>query len=511
MRKYEVDNNIILKNTLVLYLRMFILLFVSLFTTRIVLQLLGVSDFGIFNVVGGIVALSSFIINALSGGYQRFLNYEMGKSSESRIRSVFSNSIIIQIALSLIIFFLAESIGLWFLNTQMVFPPTRMYAVNTVYQLSIITFIANVFRTPYDALIIAHEKLNVFAYCSIFEVVGRLFLVLLVKYIAYDSLIVYSSFIFIPSLILLLFYIVYCHKSYIESHFNFTSVDRIMIKEMIEFTSWNLIGNLAYTMKSQGLNILLNLFFGTVINAARGVAFQISTALNRFVSNFQIAFRPQMIKSYAYGDTKKTLEMMYFMTKVSFILLAVICMPIFFEIDFVLSMWLGNNVPNYTAIFVKLLIITNCVDAFGAPISVVMHATGKVKKYQIFTSLVQLLILPISYVFLKLDYPPETVMYISLFFTIITQIVRLLVLKIYVHFSLKDYLQKIIFPIIVVTLLFPIFPIYIINNFSSSWLRFIFLSFIVEIVLIILIYVLIISKKERIIINSYVRGKFQAK
>ena len=326
----------IAKNTAMLYVRMIFIMFVSLYTSRVVLSTLGVSDYGVYNVVGGVVYMFSFLNAAMTNGTQRFLSYELGRGDICQLRKMFSITLSIHIFIGLVIVILAETIGLWFLNTQLNIPAERMMAANWVYQFSILSFLISVIQVPYNSLIIAHERMNVYAYVSIIEVILRLLVVFILTQIDYDKLTLYGFLYFSVTLIAAVIYAVYCKIKFSEctSHFVY---DHLLFKRLLSFAGWNLYGNVTCVVAAQGVNLILNIFFGPVINAARGIAYQISSSIYGFANNFQMAVNPQIIKSYAAGENEYMMNLIFRSAKFSFYLLFIIALPIFIEVDFILK------------------------------------------------------------------------------------------------------------------------------------------------------------------------------
>lgn len=435
----------IAKNTLFLYLRSFITLLISLYTSRVVLEVLGVEDYGIYNVVGGVIGMLSFLNTSMAATYQRYFNYEMGKKNEKGVANLFKSSLTVQLFYAIIIVLIAETLGLWFLENKLVISPERMDAARWIYHISIVSFVLTVFQAPFNALIISYEKMGIFAYISILDSVLKLTIVLALPLFAGDKLIVYGflglSIIFINSII----YLVVCKSKFSACQLAF-NWDKGNVKSLLGFGAWGMMDSLSYTLKSQGLNIVLNLFFGAVVNAARGIAYQVLSAVEQFVRSFQTSFRPQMIKSYAEGDYGYMYKLYYSGTKLSFYMLWCLSLPIVVETPAILQLWLGDNVPEHTVIFTRLILLTALVSAYANPTSGIAYATGNIKWFNIWVSGLNLLIVPIAYVFLKLGYGPASAMVVSLVMTVLVQLVRLLVLKRLLPFSIREYLKKVVMP-----------------------------------------------------------------
>lgn len=436
------NNKRIAKNTLLLYFRMILTMLVSLYTSRVVLNTLGVEDFGIYNVVGGVVVMFGFLNSSMASATQRFLSFELGRQDGQKLKEVFSMSLNIHFIIAFIIFLLAETIGLWFLNTQMVIPEARKQAALWVYQFSILAFIVNIISVPYNASIIASEKMNVFAYVSILEVSLKLLTVFILQWFAYDKLMLYAVLSLFVALVIRIIYGVYCKRKLSFSSYSFVK-DRVLFTTLFSYAGWNLWGNLAAVTMGQGINILLNLFFGPAVNAARGIAYQVSAAVNQFVSNFQMAVNPQIIKSYAADDRQYMHQLIFTSAKYSFFLLFMFALPLLIETEYILSLWL-KIVPEYTVLFTRLVIGIVLIDCISGPLMTAAQASGRIKVYQSVLGGMLLLILPISYFFLRLGYAPEVTMYVNMIVSFVVLIVRLFILSWLIQFPVKDFLIHVI-------------------------------------------------------------------
>jgi O-antigen/teichoic acid export membrane protein len=456
----------IARNTVMLYIRMLFSMGVGLYTSRIVLNVLGVGDFGTYNIIGGVVVLFAFLKNALSSATQRFLNFEMGKGNPEELKKVFNTSMTVHVSIAVIIILLSESIGLWFVNTQLNFPAGRMDAVNWVYQLTIIGFIVGIIIVPYNASIIANERMSFYAYVSIVEVSVKLAVALLIVYIGYDRLITYTLLNTVASFLFFFVYKIYCN-----SKFDFCSYERIwdkvLYKKLIGFSSWSLMTGIANIGKSQGINILLNIFCGVTMNAAVGIANQLSGALNNFVFNFQQAFSPQIMKSYAAGDKAYFSKLIFQTSKVSYYMLLILSLPVLMNTETILVLWL-KNVPEYTLIFSKLTILYILIDAISGPLWVSVQAIGDIKKYQIVISSVLLLNLPLSYLFLKVGLPPYSILWVGIVLCVAALIVRLVFLKKLIAFPLVLFSKEVLLRIVLVTVVSLPLPI-LVHIFTTGY------------------------------------------
>lgn len=464
------DNERIAKNTMVLYLRMLFSLGVSLYTSRVILKVLGFEDYGIYSVVGGIITLFCFINGGLINATQRFITFELGKGNTKKLSQVFSSAIQIHAILSFIILILGETIGLYFLNEKMVIPTNRQDAAMIVYQCSIIATVVNLMSVPYNADIVAHEKMSAFAYISIVEVISKLLIVFLLLVIPGDNLVNYAIMMLVVQISIRFLYTTYCHKHFQETVYHH-QINKSILKEMISFAGWSFWGNIAGILYTQGINILLNIFFGPVVNAARGIAVQVQGVVQQFVSNFQMALNPQITKSYAVSDMEKMHTLMFRSAKFSFFLLYLLTLPILFETEYILSLWL-SSVPENTVIFTKLILIISLIYTTANPCVIANQATGKVKKYQAIVGGVLLLILPISYISLLLGAPAYSVFIVHLFIESIAQYFRMYLLKGLINLPVREYLKNIYIPIIFTVLVTIAIPMITFINMDYGLVRF---------------------------------------
>lgn len=497
------QNTTIAKNTLFLSLRMVFVLFVSLYTSRVFLNVLGVEDYGISNVVAGFVSMFSFLNTSLANAIQRFYNAELGKNGSKGITKVYNTSLVIQGIIAFLVVALLESVGLWYLYEKMVIPSDRFEVAFWLYQFSTISAAVVIMQSPFTAAVMAYERMNTYAVISILEVILKLGFALALPYISIDRLLMYGAFYMVLSILTFLSYFIYSKKEFKELHFQ-RSYKKSMFKDMISFSGWNLCGTFACMIREQGLNMVLNIFFGPIVNAARGVAYQVSGALQGFVSNLSLAAKPQMVQSFATGDSSRTIKLMYTMSKLSFIFLFVLSVPVIFNIDYILHLWLGNVVPDHAANFVILVIITNFMNNLNAPLSNVVYATGKMRNYEVTFSVINLLIIPISFIVLKLGAPAEMAFIVYLVMTVFVQIGCLLVIHTLTKISLSDYFMSLIVPIVIVACItLPL--IYIINFYLQQNLIGIVIEYIVITLLSsVLFYYVVLDSTEKIFVNNII-------
>lgn len=491
-------------NTIALYGRSLIVLAVSLFTSRVILNALGVEDYGINNVIGGVIGMLSFLNSTMSATYQRYFNVAMGEGNEQDIKKLFRTSLSIQLLMTVIVVALGETVGLWFLNNKLVIPESRMDAAQILYQVTIVSFILALFKSPFAALITAYEKMSVYAVFSIIESVLRLGIAYIVFVFSGDKLIVYSFLCLFVSVVDFLLYVVFCVKRIETTDVGFCWEKKQLVN-MTSFSGWSVIGTLAYTLKSQGINIVLNLFFGPVVNAARGVASQVMNAVNQFIHSFQTSFRPQLTKSYASGDYDYTMKLYYGATKLSYYLLFTLALPILLETDQILHLWLGKSVPEYAAVFTRIILLTSFVSAFANPTTAIAYATGKIKNFSIIVSVFNLLIVPVAYVFLKLGFGPTSSMVVSLVITIIVQVIRLFVVASMTELKVSDYFRKVVLPVVVYSILTMVLPIALMYFIPQGWIRLVAVIFSSFISSIIVVWLVGLSSMEKQFVISKIK------
>jgi O-antigen/teichoic acid export membrane protein len=498
------DSRRIIRNTGMLYIRMLLTMAITLYTARIVLNVLGIEDYGIYNVVGGFVAMIGFLNNSMAAATQRFLSFEMGRKDLYQQSRVFSMSVNIHFIIALIILLIAETVGLWFINTQLTIPEDRMIAANWVYQFSILAFLVSVVSVPYNAAIIANERMDAFAVVSIVDVSLKLIIVFVLQWFGYDKLIFYAILVFIISLIIRLIYGIYCTRNFSESKY-MVFWDRNLFKTLINFAGWNLWGNSAAVLHGQGVNILLNIFFGPAVNAARGIAYQVMGAVNGFVQNFQIAMNPQIIKSYASSDLKYMHQLIYHGAKYSFFLLFAISLPILMETEILLQLWL-KIVPEYTVVFSQLVIINVLIDSVSGPLMTAAQASGKIKRYQTMVGGLLLLILPLSYIFLKLGFSPEVTFYISIIISLITLFARLRIISPLVSITIAGFTHYVILRILSVVIIAIIFPIFFRQIIPSGVFRLLTVTFTSVLSVGIAIYSIGLTRSEQIFMQVKIKN-----
>lgn len=497
-----------MKNTLMLYIRMFFIMSVSLFTSRVILKTLGVEDFGTYNVVGGFVTMFSAFSGMFTGAISRYLTYELGRNSDdsgNRLNKIFSTSVTIQLFLAFACAIIVEVAGIWFINNKLVIPADRLVAANWVLHCSVLTFIINLISVPYNAAIIAHERMSAFAYISVFEVTMKLLIVYALYISPVDKLITYSVLLALLAFVVRLIYGTYCSRHFEECHYKLI-FDSQLIKSMSGFAGWNFLGSGTYMLNTQGLNMLINMFFGVTLNAARGIANQVDGAIMQFVNNFLTAVKPQITKNIAAGNMDYVVSLVCKGAKFGYFLMLLFVIPIFLESEQILHYWLGI-VPQYTVVFVRLAMIASMVDLLGTTITTAVIATGKVKMYYIIIGTTGLLVLPMTYVAFRLGLSP-----VSAYISFITVYVFLLYLKLLrikrlVDFPIKQYVNKVVLKIFPVTIMASLIPATVYFLMPQSLFRLIVLAIVSIISTFTFIYFIGMNGNERKFVSSIIKEK----
>ncbi|MBQ0075128.1 MAG: lipopolysaccharide biosynthesis protein [Prevotella sp.] len=498
------NNKRIAKNTLLLYARMLLMMIISLYTSRVILNALGVEDYGIYNVVGGVVSMFSILSGSLSAAISRFITYELGKGDRERLRNVFCTAINVQIFLIIIISILLETVGLWFLNNKMVIPTDRLLAANWVFQFSVITFAIHLWSVPYNASIIAHERMSAFAYISIFDAIARLAISFVILKNPFDRLIYYAVLIFFVGLIQRFLYTSYCKRHFIECHFRLM-YDKSITKEIFSFAGWNFIGSSSAILRDQGGNMILNLFFGPTVNAARGVAMSVNHTVTGFVTNFMTAINPQITKSYASGDRNYMFKLVFQGARLSYYILFILALPILFTTQYLLEIWLGI-VPEHSVHFARLVLIFTLSESLANPLVTVMLATGNIRNYQLIVGGCQLLNLPVSYMFLCIGYPPESVFMVAIGISALCEMMRLIMLRKMIKLSVRSFLRNVYFNVIEVSIIASIMPFVLIQYMGINTLMdFINMALLSILSAILTIYFIGCNNQDRAIVHNALR------
>lgn len=504
MNDVSANNKRIVRNTALLYFRMFLSMAVTLYTSRVVLNTLGFVDFGIYNVVGGIVVLFSFLNNSMMTATQRFLNFELGRNDIDEVNRIFSMSMTVHICIAIFVIIFAETIGLWFLNSQLNIPAERMTAANWVYQFTILTFCAQIIRVPYNASIVAYENMSFYAYISITEVILKLLIVFSLVWFGFDKLILYAVLTFGVTLLVNLHYKLYCNKAFTTCDYKYFS-DALLYKKLISFSGWSMFGGVANVGASEGVNILLNIFFGVAVNAAMGIANQVSAALYGFVSNFQIAFNPQLVKSYATNDKSYFMKLIFQSSKLSYFLMLFISLPVIINADFILQVWLGI-VPVYTASFCRLIIVFLLIDAISAPLWMSVQATGEIKNYQILMGVMIASNLPLAYCVLKFGFAPDSVLLVRVLINLATFLARIVYLRKKIDLPARLYFRDVVAVALLVTVFTLPLPL-IVNYYLTAWHGLIISTIVALFSTGLVIYIIGLKPNERVFLKATLLNK----
>ena len=498
------NNKRIAKNTMLLYVRTLFSQLLALYTSRKILEIIGVEDFGIYNVVGGVVVMLTFLNGSMGVATQRYLTIELGKNDMHAYNKTFSMACIIHIAMALLIFVAAETLGLWFLNTYLNIPSERMFAANCIYQASIFVVMLGVVQTPYNASLMAHERMGVYAYVGMGESILRLLIVFLLLVISYDRLITYAFLLLGVQLISALIYRIYCIHHFEECKFHWIW-DKTLFRSMLGFTGWNLFGTIAWILKDQGNNMLMNIFGGPLINAARGISYQVSSAVQNLVSGFGTAVNPQLTKYYASEDKDGLHRLMFSSSRISFFLLLLIALPVMIEVPYLLHLWLVE-VPAYTVLFTRIILLEALFNTLSGTLITCLLATGILKWYQIVVGSIMLLNIPISYLLLKLGFSIETPLIVSLVIILISTGVRLWFGKFQLSINILAYVREVVKPVMIVLVLSPIFPLFVYKTMECGFLRLIVIFIISVLSVALCVYFLGMSKGEQSFLHAFVRN-----
>lgn len=503
MSKSSVNNKRIAKNTIYLYLRMLLVMGVSLYTVRAILDILGVVDYGIYNVVGGVVTMFAFMNKTLSTSSQRYFSVALAKDDNEDLKRVFSLNLTVFLLLGLIVFVLLETVGLWFVNNKMTIPDDRMFAANIVYQLSIISMLFHIVMIPYMAMVIAHEKMNVFAIIGVAEALMKVVIVFLLVISPIDKLIFYGILMLLMTLGNLSWYVIYCLKHYPESHFRWYWNKKEAF-ELLGFSGWHFLGTFTTTCRSQGINILLNMFFNPAVNAARAIAYQVYGAVYQFVTNFFTAVKPQIYKSYASEQFEDLYKLINRSTLICTGLLSMLVFPLMANTEMVLGWWL-KEVPSYAVVFTQLVLLNGLVDAINLPLTASALATGKIRKYEITLCSINLLNIPISYVVLKFGAEPYMAMVISIILSCVSIVARAFILRGMIQLRLRSYFV-LVTKIMLITTVMLVAVIWGLRGVINSFGALILFSVII-IMMNTLLYAIIIGKDDRQFIISFIKSK----
>ena len=498
----------IAKNTLMLYFRQILIMLVSLYTVRVVLETLGATDYGIYNVVAGVVTMFSFLSGSMATASQRYFSFELGRGDLEQLKRVFSLSLLIYVLIGVLVLLLAETIGLWFVNNKLIIPLERKTATLWVYQFSIVSFLFTILTSPYMAMIIAHENMNIYAYVSIVEVTLKLAIVFVLRFTLWDKLTLYGLLILFVAVINTTIYRIVCMRKYSECSFSFYW-NKDLFKEIVSYSGWNMFGATAGIFKNQIVNILLNQFFNPIVVAARAIATQVDNAAMSLSQNFSTAIRPQMIKSYAAGENEMTLSLMFRGSKGTYLLMYLFALPLALEMPMVLGLWLKNP-PEYAVLFTRLMLVDVLVTSVSYPIMTAAQATGKIMMYQSVVGGILLLNVPFSWIALQMGFPAYSVLIIALGVTLIATVARLLILKRLVKYSIWRFCKMVLIPVFVISIVSAILPVIIYYFLEQNILR-LFLVIGVSVISVgIISYCIGLNREERQKVKDIIAGYISA-
>lgn len=510
INKTSENNKRIAKNSIFMTIRMIVVMFLTFYTTRVVLSRLGVVDFGVYNVVCGFVAMFAFMNTSMSNGIQRFFNFEYAKNGEGGANKVFITAVQIQVILAIILVCIVEIAGYWYLNNKMVIPDDRFIAANWIFQFSILNFVFVILEAPFAAAITAHERMDFYALVGVLDAILKLFIAFSLDNILGDNLIIYGLLLALISVLDFLLYFIYSKYHFKEIRFSWC-FDKDLFKSMLVFSGWNFFGAFSGVMKEQGINLVINLFFGPIVNAARGVATQINSGLQSFVANVTTPVRPQVIQSYAQGNITRILNLTFSISKLSCVCQYMMALPLIYEVDFVLGIWLEGEIPEHTSSFIIIIIATSFLNNLNSAVSAVIHASGKMKKYQVLTSITAMMCIPLAYVVLIRGASPEWALIMVTLTMLFAQIVSVLILGTVIELSFLTYLTKIIWPLAMIIIATIWIPLIITSIMVEGWWRLIVNIIISVIAICFFYYHLALEQNEKELIDNILLSKLKMK
>lgn len=504
MVEVSANNRLLARNTVFLYIRMVFVMLISFYTTRVILNVLGVVDYGVYNVVAGFVSLFAVLNNCLTTGTNRFYNFALGKKDNDEVRKVYNASLRIQVIIIIVLLILIETIGLWYIHNKMVIPNDRLNAAIYLFQFSVISLAFVVFQVPYSSAVLAYERMDFFAVVSIIDAVCKLGIALALPLATGDKLILYGCLMTLISVVNFLMYFVYVRLKFPVLKIN-RKIDKDLFKSLLLFSGWSILDPFSYIVRDQGSNMTLNLFFGPVVNAAYGISQTISGAVTSFASNLSVAFRPQIIQSYSSGNYQRTKSLMFSMSKINFFLQVLIAVPLIFEMGPILDIWLGDTRPEYAVTFAILVMIINCVNVLNEPVSIVMVATGKIKLVKSVSLFIITSVVPIGYLLFKSGMPPHFI-YLAMFcLTIVNQISCVLIMTHkFSYIAIGEYLSKIAFPCLFLAVLAAIAPFILTSIMQPSFLRIVLVFILSGMCTFVLAYAVCFDADERVMILSII-------
>jgi len=505
----EGNNKTIAKNTLMLYMRAILMMGIGLYTSRIILKALGITDFGIYNAVGGIIAMFGFISSSLSNATSRFITIAIGRGDQSYTNRTYGNIKVMYYILCVVIVLFAETVGLWFLFNKMTIPADRMSAAFWVYQYSVLSSVVGFISVPYNSAIIAHERMSAFAYISLLDATLKLVICFLLQMSPYDKLIVYATLLFFVGVIDRIIYAVYCNKRFEEVHAP-ARIDKEQLREILTMSGWSLSGNLFWILNTQGVNLILNVFFGPVVNAARGIAMQVQGVMGQFVTNFQTAINPQITKSYANVEYDRMHSLLHLSSKFSYFLMLLMSVPVFIEAPIILKWWLGT-IPDNTIVYLRIILLYSVFATLANPLWIAVLATGKLKKYQLWDNMVQALVLPISYIAFKYFHAASYWVFIILLVAEIVEIfVRVWVVLPLINHKYLDYIREVVIPLVLVSFIAPLVPLALSNYLSTNEVvEFFMISVFSVLSSLLFIWLLGMKRSERVYFVEFLKKRYK--
>ena len=497
----------IAKNTMMLYFRQILIMLVNLYVMRVVLEILGTEDYGIFNLVGSVVVLFTFLNTAMTNATQRFLSFALGRNDMEQARNVYSVSVIIYVLIAVLVLVLAQTLGVWFFYTWLNIPPERQGAAFVVYQFSIAAMLVSILQVPYRATIIAHEKMSFFATLSIFEAAFRLSIVFILPFILFDKLMTYAFLICITVTVIFLIHKVYCNRTFEIAQFRYCK-DRKLFRQLFEFSGWNVFSGFAMISKDQGTNILINIFHGVSVNAAMGIATQVNSMIYQFVSNFQTAFNPQIIKSYSAKNFDYFMRLIFRTSKISFCLLFFFVLPLYINADFVFRIWL-INIPEYVVIFTQLILLSSLIIAISAPLVMSIQATGDIKRHELIRSCFIFFNIPISLLFLWIGFSPVWILAIRVGVDVLLFIWRIFFLGKKIKFPIFSFFREVIVPVFIIAGVSAAMAFLLHGLFIDDWSKLIVSSMVSTVSIGCLMYWVGLNRKERFILKNWIKKRIK--
>lgn len=496
-------NTRIARNSIFMSCRMVIVLGITFYSTKVLLASLGIVDYGVYNVVCGFVSLFSFLNTSMANGFQRFYNYSLGQEDNEGVKNVFNTALFIQLLLSAIVTLLTESLGLWYLNSVMVIPPDRLFAANVILQTAILCFIITIAQAPFLAAIMAHERMDFYAIVSIIDITMKLFVAVSLYFIKGDRLIWYGILFACTNAITFFLYLQYTLKHFKSIRLK-RKIHKTLLVEMITFSGWNFFGSFTGVAREQGMNLILNFFFGPIVNAAKGIATQVNGGLQSFVQNISVPMRPQVVQSYAAGDHHRAIKITYSVSKLSCCILYTLALPVCLEIHYILSLWLEEKIPPHTETFVILVIINSFIGNLNSAVSGIIHASGKMRNYQLITSMVSILCIPTAFFCLNKGASSESALLLIVMFCSLSQMAALRILKSVIDYCITDYLKKVIIPFALLVLTTFCFPLTLRELLPESFLRFALVSSVSVGICAVGIFYIVLNHDERNVLTSLI-------